>query len=219
MHVDYKKDSIASSFPQHGGPAAIFFSPHALNFSVVAALNVCVCLHCVAAGWSTLMKRCEIQQARLPCLSTSTSRLPSCTRSSSWALFSCFMTAPAQNRWWTPQRLIMDSLCLIFIPVLFVFNFLLVLFSVTFVSHDIIWCLLHPVTSSVMNDCNEAQIYKVVMNIMKWIRTQKDNRKNKTGVVLLSLQNPLILYMKKHFLFLLRELFQSITNHPDNLVE
>lgn len=69
---------------------------------VMALNNVYVSLHGVPPGWSTLMKLCEIQPARLPCLSTSTNHPPSCTRFSSWALFSCSMTATAQNRWWIP---------------------------------------------------------------------------------------------------------------------
>lgn len=87
---------------------------------VMALNNVYVSLHGVPPGWSTLMKLCEIQPARLPCLSTSTNHPPSCTRFSSWALFSCSMTATAQNRWWIPYY---GFLCLIFYLFFFLNSF------------------------------------------------------------------------------------------------
>lgn len=73
-----------------------------IKYNFRALNNWCVCLH-GSPGWNTLTRQCEIQPARLPCLSTSTSRPPSCTRSSSWARFSCSTTASAQFRWWRPH--------------------------------------------------------------------------------------------------------------------
>lgn len=100
-----------------------------LNRNFVMVLNN-VCLRGFAAGWSTLTRRCEIQPARLPCLSTSTSRLPSYTRSSSWVLFSCSTTAPALNRW----RMSRCYWCIIFLSI-FMSSSVFFLFVCLLISH------------------------------------------------------------------------------------